>query len=1505
MNRKETLGRLLLTLLTAFVMVAGAFAVALPTLTTEVETPASVDVRESDMETRVAGEAPASAFTTETQGNTITERQISESSIPDPMVMEIPETGPTARTERTGTATTEPQTPSSSGTRAATVEAYGPYGTMTDPLYEGEAITFESDVIGDINDNYQFRWDVTGDGVFDGPGAGAGWGAWGESDFDYTFLDNNLGVATVQAWDGTYTTTNYVGNMWEGYDMTCNVGGYYSYTYGNQITIGDNDIIVDRIGGFKAQYWASPYPYNPWYYYNLRLWTTSGALLGQTGALYPADGDWAWGDIPDVTLYSGQSYIVAMHAEPLSTSTYPYYYPHVGSYYYDLQIDDDDAMSFDGYRYYPDHDVFPSYGPYSNSYAWFVDIDYYWEVVVENVIEDTADVWVENVAPIVINPQAVPTTGVEGSGAGFTGSFMDPGLDDEWFYRWDWGDGTQSEWRKVNKYSGGARVLFLHCLGQPSGGGYGMGTLFEDLQDLGPFITQLDEWDYSPAPYGSDSVPELDYLLQYDVVVVGSNYYNSHNAEVGDLLADFSDIKGAQGSGGVITMSFSWYSVDPGLSGRWVDEDYDALDPASSITVGTFSLGTVYDPTHPIMQSVSSISGQFYANYIFSHARGDLIASWNNGMVAVATYGNPYGSGARHAALNLLPSVYFPSGDWQQLIYNAIKWTSRMPDPVLLPQPIQLETMYHIYVDDHPEHVTAADVFHAKLQVKDDDHEKVVPIGGITTFLDEDFSAGVPPSGWYRSGTWGGDWVQYPYNYAGGVAPEAWFYYAYGYGYVGYGRLYTGPIDTTGYTGVDISFREYLSHYSGSYTLSVETSTDGVNWDPVLEYVNPAGFNARTTSLTVTANIGSPTTYFSWTFYGDPWNLNYWCVDDIYSVAFEAYTMSGLGEGSCDVTIYNVYPSAAVPGAFDNVVEEHLTIDFEGFEITDPALMQRTEEFWYRWDYGDGTPIGPWIYKGTIAPPEFKILLLNSWTTSEGPAIINAITNGLEDRGFELLVVDEWNYYYDGAPTLAYLMDYDVVLTSTNYYIYDTTLLATLGDRLADYSDAGGGVIQMTFAGGTSSSGFLGRWYNDDYTPIPYAGNYYGYLSLGDVYDPTHPIMEGIDDMSAYYSHGTTGITSGATRLADFSNGNTLCAYTDIDHFVPGGGRIIGLNFFPWPSYVTGDAMDMCLNSLIWAWGASIPTPVLDTVSHDYGDNGIYTAGLQIIDDDMMWDWAPGDAQPTFTGTDDPNDWVSFVYFPVEVNNVDPVISPRIRAEVNMDLVIRTTGEPKNDCTMTLWKGMSALGSVTVYHEGNYKMETLPATLDMGTINDYYVTVEYENADPDGANPTWIFEGRFPSGHTKELKNVFKEDGTIWTVDSSLLKTMLIGEDIIFTAVGADDGSDDLAFDWQFGDGGVGIHVFANADSSMVEGSAQTAEDIFNAHPNRDPWFDRAPNTIRSPDMNPIRVVDEISHAYMEGGHYFVTVILMDDDVCDGYPSFQVFLNGGGYDMEFYQVDLS
>jgi hypothetical protein len=748
-------------------------------------------------------------------------------------------------------------------------------------------------------------------------------------------------------------------------------------------------------------------------------------------------------------------------------------------------------------------------------------------------------------------------------------------------------------------------------------------------------------------------------------------------------------------------------------------------------------------------------------------------------------------------------------------------------------------------------------------------------IGGETILLTEDFSSGVPPPGWTRTST---NWYAYYGTLAGGTSPECRFYW------IPYGtttsRLYT-TIDTTGYGMIAVEFKQYLNHYGGPYTLSVDTSTDGVSWDSGWSMVNPTGFPAETVNFETTLNVGG-LMWIAWTFDGDPFNLNYWHIDDIEVKTFQAYIMEGLGEASCEVLIANVRPIVTAPTDFVFDVPEMTTIAFEGFEIYDPAMMVETEEFWYRIDPGDGTGPGPWMYKEMITVDILEGFERNpsDWPwdpwVAVSPPLYERVHTGAAHDGIYGLEVDQgygnmWYYRDDlgiGVPG-------DTLALWVRIPGYGPSMLDSGRAYLGFCADSSG-CYSFQVAPNTNSIFFYDCHPYGAFNPmgptVPYTFNHDGWYLAQMEFLPSDEVRGNLFD-----SDGTTLL---ATVTATVPGG-----------YEPGGAafRFFDYGYTPRHFYVD-------------SYIAPCFDPVIPTFTYDYGDNGIYDVNVQVIDDDMMWDLSG--PTPVFTGPGNEEDWISNNVFPVEVSNVDPEISP-LRALVDLDLVIRTTGEPKNDCTMTLWKGTTALGSVTVHHDGNYKMETLPATLDMGMINDYYVTVEYENGDPDGANPTWVFEGRFPSGHIKELKNVFKEDGTLWTIGAEFLKDMIVGEEITFTADSSDVGSDDLAFYWQWGDGTEGIHVYANDDLSMVDGANGPPENVFDPHPSREPWFDKSPNTIRSPEVNPIHVDDEITHAFMEAGYYYVCLISMDDDVCDGYPSYQTFLNGGGYDMEFIEIDLA
>jgi hypothetical protein len=151
------------------------------------------------------------------------------------------------------------------------------------------------------------------------------------------------------------------------------------------------------------------------------------------------------------------------------------------------------------------------------------------------------------------------------------------------------------------------------------------------------------------------------------------------------------------------------------------------------------------------------------------------------------------------------------------------------------------------------------------------------------------------------------------------------------------------------------------------------------------------------------------------------------------------------------------------------------------------------------------------------------------------------------------------------TPTLAQLESYSAVLVYSDGAGYaDAT---TLGNNLADYVDAGGGVVTAVFA--DASIPFGGRFATDDYWAIEPAGQSSGTdLQLGTIHQPGSPLLAGVTSFdggsSSYY--GTGALQASATDVADWSNGAPLIAERTI-----GGTARVDLNFFPPSSDVRSD----------------------------------------------------------------------------------------------------------------------------------------------------------------------------------------------------------------------------------------------------------------------------------------------------------------------------------------------
>ncbi len=143
-----------------------------------------------------------------------------------------------------------------------------------------------------------------------------------------------------------------------------------------------------------------------------------------------------------------------------------------------------------------------------------------------------------------------------------------------------------------------------------------------------------------------------------------------------------------------------------------------------------------------------------------------------------------------------------------------------------------------------------------------------------------------------------------------------------------------------------------------------------------------------------------------------------------------------------------------------------------------------------------------------------------------------------------------------GTPDLATLLQYDAVLTWSNVSHEDSE---ALGNVMADYVDAGGGVVVAVF-GNTSPNParqLRGRWLTDNYQIIPQGGGHLegpastpppgvddGFVFMDAPLDPSHPIFAGVGDVRLNWTTSTTGLRFGAHRPVDTSleAGSTLLA---------------------------------------------------------------------------------------------------------------------------------------------------------------------------------------------------------------------------------------------------------------------------------------------------------------------------------------------------------------------------
>ena len=171
---------------------------------------------------------------------------------------------------------------------------------------------------------------------------------------------------------------------------------------------------------------------------------------------------------------------------------------------------------------------------------------------------------------------------------------------------------------------------------------------------------------------GTAGTPSVAAMQSYDVVFVGNDYLWTTSAidktVLSNNLADYVDAGGR-----VVIGSFIWSYDDWGMGGgRFITQDYSPFEIASADIWDPTTLGT-FDPTHPLMAGITSITDNFNHQDPVLSSTGEWVAKWADGENFVAVSPNVVG----------LNQEYFSSaafgGQVGTLLHNAFLYLSVPP----------------------------------------------------------------------------------------------------------------------------------------------------------------------------------------------------------------------------------------------------------------------------------------------------------------------------------------------------------------------------------------------------------------------------------------------------------------------------------------------------------------------------------------------------------------------------------------------------------------------------------------------------------------------------------------------------------------------------------------------------------------------------------------------------------------------------------------------------------
>ena len=164
---------------------------------------------------------------------------------------------------------------------------------------------------------------------------------------------------------------------------------------------------------------------------------------------------------------------------------------------------------------------------------------------------------------------------------------------------------------------------------------------------------------------GRVNTPYLGELEPYDCVITWSNYNYQDPVGMGNVLADYVD-----GGGAVVLPEFNFYS-GWAMKGRIMTPGYSPWPMTASGGYSTNNLGW-FDPTHPVMDGVTTGSAYFWCNVVEQGNVEDIAHYANDAKLAAVSEDNTVG------ALNLGYGASYAqwTGDMMKILGNMVLYVT-------------------------------------------------------------------------------------------------------------------------------------------------------------------------------------------------------------------------------------------------------------------------------------------------------------------------------------------------------------------------------------------------------------------------------------------------------------------------------------------------------------------------------------------------------------------------------------------------------------------------------------------------------------------------------------------------------------------------------------------------------------------------------------------------------------------------------------------------------------